>query len=445
MDKYELLMKAKEILQYEIIEFTYTMVIDPMEIEIYDDEQIVLVVPTSSQKSMIMNSCIDAIETTFRALTKKSHNIVVLENNELPDFLARYSKTNLTVESSKPSNINPSYTFDTFIVGDNNRIAHAASEAVAKDPSGKFNPLFIYGGPGLGKTHLMHAVANQVLKTNPNYKILYVSSEKFLNELVNSIRNKETDTEFFRKKYRNIDLFLMDDVQFLSGKETAQTELFNTFNELYENNKQIVLSADQPPKDIPVLEERLKSRFNQGVIVDINKPNYETRLAILRQKTEEKNIIIEDFILGLIAERIDSNIRDLEGVLNKVVVISSLTNMPITIEATEKAINEIALERENLITPNSIIEVISQYFNISTKDILSSKKSKDLVFPRQIAMYLCRNELELSYKKVGEIFGKKDHTTIMHAETKILEAMKVDKQTKLIVDSVENILRNRSK
>lgn len=296
-----------------------------------------------------------------------------------------------------------------------------------------------------GKTHLMQAVANKVLEDRPSCKILYVSSEKFLNDLVTSIRNRESDTEEFRQKYRNIDLFLMDDVQFLSGKEAAQLELFNTFNHLYENKKQIVLSADQPPKDIPVLEERLKSRFNQGVIVDIGIPNYETRLAILKQKAEEKNIIIEDYILGLIAEKINTNIRDLEGVLNKVVLFSSLINTPITIEATEKAINEISLERESVITPNSIIEVISQYFNIPTKDILSSKKSKEIVFPRQIAMYLCRSKLDLPYKRVGEIFGKKDHTTIMHAETKISEAIKNDKNTKLIVDSVDNILKSKNK
>lgn len=291
----------------------------------------------------------------------------------------------------------------------------------------------------------MQAVANKVLEDRPSCKILYVSSEKFLNDLVTSIRNRESDTEEFRQKYRNIDLFLMDDVQFLSGKEAAQLELFNTFNHLYENKKQIVLSADQPPKDIPVLEERLKSRFNQGVIVDIGIPNYETRLAILKQKAEEKNIIIEDYILGLIAEKINTNIRDLEGVLNKVVLFSSLINTPITIEATEKAINEISLERESVITPNSIIEVISQYFNIPTKDILSSKKSKEIVFPRQIAMYLCRSKLDLPYKRVGEIFGKKDHTTIMHAETKISEAIKNDKNTKLIVDSVDNILKSKNK
>ena len=287
----------------------------------------------------------------------------------------------------------------------------------------------------------MQAIANDILKNKPNTKILYVSSEKFLNELINSIKNRSSDTEEFRQKYRNVDLLIMDDVQFLSGKESAQQELFNTFNDLHSQGKQIVLSADKAPKNIPVLEDRLKSRFNQGVIVDIGQPDFETRLAILKVKAEE-NIIIEDNILSLIADKIDTNIRDLEGVLNKVVVIASFTKMPITREITEKAINEISLERENSITPDVILDVIAKYFNVQKKDLLSTKKSQEIVFPRQIAMYLCRSELNLPYKKIGDIFGKKDHTTIMHAETKIKNSITMEKNTKLIVESVENILRS---
>ena len=285
----------------------------------------------------------------------------------------------------------------------------------------------------------MQAIANDILKNKPNTKILYVSSEKFLNELINSIKNRSSDTEEFRQKYRSVDVLIMDDVQFLSGKESAQQELFNTFNS---KGKQIVLSADKAPKNIPVLEERLKSRFNQGVIVDIGQPDFETRLAILKVKSEEKNIIIDDNILSLIADKIDTNIRDLEGVLNKVVVIASFTKMPITREITEKAINEISLERENSITPDVILDVIAKYFNIQKKDLLSTKKSQEIVFPRQIAMYLCRSELNLPYKKIGDIFGKKDHTTIMHAEAKIKNSITMEKNTKLIVESVENILRS---
>lgn len=288
----------------------------------------------------------------------------------------------------------------------------------------------------------MQAIANDILKNKPNTKILYVSSEKFLNELINSIKNRSSDTEEFRQKYRNVDLLIMDDVQFLSGKESAQQELFNTFNDLHSQGKQIVLSADKAPKNIPVLEDRLKSRFNQGVIVDIGQPDFETRLAILKVKAEEKNIIIEDNILSLIADKIYTNIRDLEGVLNKVVVIASFTKMPITREITEKAINEISLERENSITPDVILDVIAKYFNVQKKDLLSTKKSQEIVFPRQIAMYLCRSELNLPYKKIGDIFGKKDHTTIMHAETKIKNSITMEKNTKLIVESVENILRS---
>ena len=440
LDKYELLEKAKIHFKENLTEFTYSMAIEPMSIEVYDDENIVLVLPNPSQKNLLINNTLPIVEETFQLLTNRKHNITILHEAEVEEFKQNYQEKNMQ-EIARPSNIIPNFNFDTFVVGTNNDIATAAAKSVAQNPSNIYNPLFIYGDPGLGKTHLMHAIANEILRTRPKTKIIYVSSEKFLNDLVNSIRNRDTDTEEFRQKYRNIDVLLMDDVQFLSGKDTAQLELFNTFNHLHENGKQIILSADKPPKDIPVLEARLKSRFNQGIIADIGQPNFETRLAILKQKAEEKNIIIDDSILSLIAEKINTNIRDLEGVLNKVVVISTFTKLPITVESTEKAINEISLENENIITPNSIIEVICNYFNVSSKDILSSKKSKEFVFPRQIAMYLCRSELDLPYKKIGDIFGKKDHTTIMHAETKIANSIKTDKQTKLIVESVENILR----
>lgn len=235
-----------------------------------------------------------------------------------------------------------------------------------------------------------------MLQSNPNAKILYVTSEKFLNELVQSIKDRSNKTELFRRKYRNIDLFLMDDVQFLSGKEAAQTELFHTFNELHENKKQIVFSADRPPKDIPVLEERLKSRFNWGLMVDIGLPDYETRLAILQNKVEEENIIIEPEILSYIAEKDITNIRDLEGILNKVVVLSTLLKMPITKEIAEKAVNELAMQNQNVVTPEYILKIVSNYFNINVDDLKSSKRSNDIAYPRQIAMFLCRSELRFT-------------------------------------------------
>lgn len=442
-DKDKLLDEVKKICKSEFLEMMYTLLIEPLDLLDITDDNIVLVSPAEAQRDMLVNQHLDEVKSAFSVLTNKDRPITVLTKQEAEDYFVNQDNVNQSfTELQEKANLNPNYTLDKFVVGDSNKLAYATAIAVTSAPSITYNPLFIYGGPELGKTHLMQAIGNEMLKNNPNLKVLYVTSENFLNELVTSIKEKNHKSELFRQKYRNIDVFLMDDVQFLSGKEAAQLELYNTFNELYQNKKQILLSADKPPKDIPILEERLKSRFNWGVIVDIAEPDYETRLAILKKKAEDKNIIIDDHILAVIAEKVDSNIRDLEGVLNKVIVLASLTKTPITLGIVEKAINEITLQKENIITPQYIIETVSKYFDVSKKDILSSKKSSAIVFPRQIAMYLCRAELNLPYQKISEEFNKKDHTTVMHAEKKIISEMEENKNTKLIVESVKNILKN---
>ena len=334
--------------------------------------------------------------------------------------------------------LNPKYTFDSFVVGNNNRFAHAAALAVAEAPATSYNPLFIYGGVGLGKTHLMHAIGNSILRKNKNSNILYVTSEKFTNQLINSI--KDNTSAQFRDKYRNIDVLLIDDIQFIAGKERIQEEFFHTFNTLHESGKQIILSSDKPPKDIPLLEDRLKSRFEWGLIADISNPDYETRLAILRKKAQLDNIIIDDEILSNIATRIDSNIRELEGTLNKLIATSSLTNSPITKEMAERAINDIVAQQEKVISSEFIQETVAKYFNINAKDLRGSKRSNDIAFPRQIAMYLCRNVAQMSLPQIGKDFGKRDHTTVMHACNKIESDIKENQNTKLIVESVKNIL-----
>ena len=336
------------------------------------------------------------------------------------------------------STLNPKYTFDTFVVGNNNRFAHAAALAVAEAPATSYNPLFIYGGVGLGKTHLMHAIGNAILRKNKKANILYVTSEKFTNQLINSI--KDNTSAQFRDKYRNIDVLLIDDIQFIAGKERCQEEFFHTFNTLHESGKQIILSSDRPPKDIQLLEDRLKSRFEWGLIADISNPDYETRLAILRKKAQLDNIIIDDEILSNIANRIDSNIRELEGTLNKLIAKSSLTNSPITMEMAERAINDIVAQQEKVISAEFIQETVAKYFNINAKDLRGSKRSNDIAFPRQIAMYLCRNVAQMSLPQIGKDFGKRDHTTVMHACTKIENEIKENQNTKLIVESVKNIL-----
>ncbi len=310
--------------------------------------------------------------------------------------------------------------------------------AVAEAPATSYNPLFIYGGVGLGKTHLMHAIGNEILRNNRNANILYVTSEKFTNQLINGI--KDNKMEQFRNKYRNIDVLLIDDIQFIAGKERIQEEFFHTFNTLHESGKQIILSSDRPPKDIPLLEDRLKSRFEWGLIADISNADYETRLAILRKKAQIDNIIIDDMILSNIANRIDTNIRELEGALNKLIARASLINSPITMEMAEWAINEIVSSKDKVISSAYIQETVAKYFNIDPKDLVGIKRSNDVVFPRQIAMYLCRSVPQLSLPQIGKDFGNRDHTTVLHACNKIEKEIKENKNTKLIVDSVKNIL-----
>ena len=290
----------------------------------------------------------------------------------------------------------------------------------------------------MGKTHLMHAIGNEILRNNKNSKILYVTSENFTNQLINAIKDNTNDQ--FRNKYRSIDILLIDDIQFIAGKERIQEEFFHTFNTLYESGKQIILSSDKPPKDIQLLEDRLKSRFEWGIMADISNPDYETRLAILRKKAQLDNILIDDEILSTIATRIDSNIRELEGTLNKLIATASLTHSPITLEMAEKAINDIVSQKEKVISSEFIQETVGKYFNINPKDLRGSKRSNDITFPRQIAMYLCRNVANMSLPQIGKDFGKRDHTTVMHACNKIEKDIKESKETKLIVESVKNIL-----
>ena len=284
----------------------------------------------------------------------------------------------------------------------------------------------------------MHAIGNEILRNNRNANILYVTSENFTNQLINAI--KDNKNEQFRAKYRNIDVLLIDDIQFIAGKERVQEEFFHTFNTLHENGKQVIISSDRPPKDINLLEDRLKSRFEWGLIADISNADYETRLAILRKKAQLDNIIIDDSILANIANSIDTNIRELEGALNKLVARSCLINSPITMEMSEWAINEIVSSKDKVISSSFIQETVAKYFNIDAKDLAGAKRSNDVVFPRQIAMYLCRTVPQLSLPQIGKDFGNRDHTTVMHACSKIEKEMKENKNTKLIVESVKNIL-----
>ncbi len=340
--------------------------------------------------------------------------------------------TNFTINET--TNLNSRYTFDTFVVGNNNKFAHAASVAVAEAPAEAYNPLFIYGGVGLGKTHLMQSVAHFILDEDSKAKVLYVTSEKFTNELINSIRDDKN--EEFRQKYRNIDVLLVDDIQFIAGKERTQEEFFHTFNTLYEAKKQIIISSDRPPKEIETLEERLRSRFEWGLIADIQAPDYETRVAILRKKAELENIDLPDDVMEYVANNVKSNIRELEGAVNKILAYSRLLlPQEITRDMAEAALKDIiAPEEATMITHSLILEIVSEHFNVTPADITSKKRPKEIAYPRQIVMYLCRKLTDMSLPKIGEVLGKRDHTTVLHGYDKINKAVDKDIQLKNTID-----------
>lgn len=442
-DKNDLLTKAKDLLKEEMTTISYTTWIKSLEIESIKDNKIVLIALSKMQKDAIESRLFDLVSNTFNFITNKTCELIIKEKSEIELSKEEVEEESDYINTENYSNsfLNPKYTFENFVIGNNNKFAQAAAIAVAEAPATSYNPLFIYGGVGLGKTHLMHAIGNKIIQNNPNTKVLYVTSEQFINELINSIKDVNYKNELFRNKYRNIDVLLIDDIQFIAGKKMGQEEFFHTFNTLHQNGKQIIISSDKPPRDIPLLEERLKSRFEWGILADISMPDYETRLAILRKKVQADKIIIDDYILSVIATKIDSNIRELEGALNKIVAYASLTHSPITIEMAEKSINDIVLQKEKVISADYIQEVVAKYFNIDKKDLVSSKKSNDIAHPRQIAMYLCRTIGQMSFPKIGADFGNRDHTTVMHAVNKIEKEIKEKTNTKLIVESVKNIIQ----
>lgn len=336
--------------------------------------------------------------------------------------------------------LNPKYTFEKFVIGNNNRFAHAASLAVAEAPANAYNPLFIYGGVGLGKTHLMHAIGHYILKQNPNAKVVYLSSEKFTNELINSIRDDKNIE--FRNRYRNVDVLLIDDIQFIAGKESTQEEFFHTFNALHEANKQIVLSSDRTPKEIPKLEDRLRSRFEGGLIADIQPANLETRVAILQKKANEDNLEIDDEVLQYIAHKIESNIRELEGALTRVIAYSTLTNKEINIDLANEALKDIISNAPKQINVALIKDVVGTQYNVKKEDFDSKKRTRNIAYPRQIAMYLTRELTDLSLPKIGEEFGGRDHTTVIHAYEKIRLEIKDKPDFKHHIDNLIEKIKN---
>ena len=432
-EEIDLLTKAKDLLKSEVTQISFQTWIKDLEIESIENNTITLIAPDDVHKETINSRYYNLITNTFKFLTNKDYSLVIESAKDKEDCP---SDRNNSYISYYNSTLNPKYTFDSFVVGNNNRFAHAASLAVAEAPATAYNPLFLYGGVGLGKTHLMHAIGNEIVFNNKNANVLYVTSEKFTNQLINAI--KDNKNEEFRNTYRNIDVLLIDDIQFIAGKERIQEEFFHTFNALHESGKQIIISSDKPPKDIQLLEDRLKSRFEWGLIADISNPDYETRVAILRKKAQMDNIIIDDEILSNIATKVDSNIRELEGTLNKLIAISSLTHQPISMLLSEQAINDVVSNKERVLSIEFVQDKVAKYFNVTIDDIKTSRRSNDIAFPRQVAMYICRNVAQISLPKIGAGFGKRDHSTVMHACKKIEDDLKKDPNVQLIVENVKN-------
>lgn len=336
------------------------------------------------------------------------------------------------------SNLNPNYTFETFVVGGNNRFAQSAALAVAESPGETYNPLYIYGGPGLGKTHLMHSIGHFILDKNPDAKVLYVTSEEFTNEVIDSIRNGNASSmSKFRDKYRKVDVLMIDDIQFIIGKESTQEEFFHTFNALQTQGKQIILTSDRPPKEMEILEERIRSRFEWGLMADIGIPDYETRMAILRKKAESDNFNIDDEILNYIANNIKSNVRELEGALNKLLAYNNLVKTEITMDIAKQELqNIITPDKPREITPQLIIEVVTEHFNISMDQMVSKSRSSDIAKPRQIAMFLCNKMTDSSLDVIGSFLGGRDHSTIIHGIKKVKEEYETNDITKSLIDTI---------
>lgn len=404
------------------------------------DDSLIIQVPDKFSRDWLADRYGPVIKSILYDYLKIEINIDFVLQQDIPKILNK-NKKSFSYINDHHTYINDKYTFETFVVGNSNRFAHAAALAVADSPAKSYNPLFIYGGVGLGKTHLMHAIGNHILKNERLLRVLYITSEKFTNEMINSIRDDKT--EEFRNKYRNVNILLIDDIQFLAGKERTQEEFFHTFNTLYEANKQIIISSDRPPKDIPTLEDRLRSRFEWGLITDIQPPDFETRTAILRKKAQLENLDIADEILTYIANKINSNIRELEGALIRVMAFSSLNNEEITIELTETILKDVFPENKpRQITASLIQKIVAAQFNLKPDDLKAKNRARNISFPRQIAMYLTRTMTDLSLPKIGDLYGGRDHTTVIHALEKITTEMNNDPNLSNIIEELINNIKS---
>lgn len=434
--------KTLDVLKNEMSEVSFNTWMKSCSPISISEDTIKISVPNAFTRDILNNRYKDLVANSIQGICSKLYKLEFLISSEvaLEETQNQQKVKRLSLNDEISNTLNPKYTFDSFVIGNSNRFAHAASLAVAEAPAKAYNPLFIYGGVGLGKTHLMHAIGHYILENNPKAKVEYISSEKFTNELINSIKHDKN--EEFRNKYRNVDVLLIDDIQFIAGKEGTQEEFFHTFNALHEANKQIILSSDRAPKEIPTLEDRLRSRFEWGLIADIQAPDFETRMAILKKKADVERLNVPNEVMVYIATKIKSNIRELEGALIRIVAYSSLTNRKITVDLASEALKDIISKRQaKSITIDSIQDIVSSYFNLRVQDFKSQKRTRNVAYPRQIAMYLSRKLTDMSLPKIGEEFGGRDHTTVIHAYEKISENLKTDEGLQSTIDDITKKLK----
>ena len=436
--------------EHELSNVSFSTWIKPLKVYDVINNTVFIMVNMNSSVEYIEKKYLLPLKVCIAEITGEEYEVSFISEdddrlNEIQNMAVEASQKKRTKSVAERAGLNPKYTFDTFVVGGNNSFAHAVSVAVAESPGQVYNPLFLYGGVGLGKTHLMHSIAHFILDQNPKKKILYVTSETFTNELIESLKNgkssgNESSMTKFREKYRNIDVLLIDDIQFIIGKESTQEEFFHTFNHLHTSGKQIIISSDRPPRDIETLEARLRSRFEMGMLADISSPDYETRMAILQKKIEldklEKYNIPLD-VIQYIATNIKTNIRELEGAFNKVMASSKLEKKEVTLELAEQALKDIiSPDEQKVITPDYIISVVAEHYHVTVADLCGNKRSSKIVMPRQIAMYLCRDIIDTSLKTIGKNLGDRDHTTVMHGIEKIENELKTNDNLKNSIDTL---------
>jgi chromosomal replication initiator protein len=431
-----------------ITDVSYRTWIDPLSVYTFQDNTVKILIPQDNPMTMqyISKNYQDFFKVTISEFLEEMVDIAfvlnkdIINNEETLDEINDNSNKSQsqTYANNDHSNLNPKYRFDTFVVGSNNKFAHSASLAVAESPGISYNPLFLYGGPGLGKTHLMHSIGHFIMEHDHRAKVLYVTSEQFTNEVIESIRSGRAENmSKLREKYRTVDVLMVDDVQFIIGKESTQEEFFHTFNELHQAGKQIILSSDKPPKEMETLEERFRSRFEMGLIADIQSPDYETRMAILRKNAENYGKSIDDEVINYIATNIKSNIRELEGAYNKIIAFSRLNNVDITLENAMEALKDIIYpDKSKVITPQLIIDTVCEQYGTKKEDIFSKKRNSEIVLPRQIIMYLCREHTDASLEEIGRILGKKDHTTVMSGINKIKKQCTFDEELNKNLDII---------